>query len=113
MRGRSRAASVTGRPQLNGEEMMTGSLRRATATMLTGAALPLAGAVPAGAVPAAPVPAGPAAERAAAGGWRLYRTIALPGKSVLLNSVEAAGPADAWSAGLISGPQDLHPRALL
>jgi hypothetical protein len=86
--------------------MISSSLARVSAVGLAAATALLAGPVPAGSASAA-------RPQATASSWRLLAAVAQRGQSVLLGTIDAVGPADAWAAGLIGGPKEQHQRALL
>jgi hypothetical protein len=77
---------------------MTSSLRRGAALAVSGGALALA---------ATGMPAYAGVTPAAGDGWRVYQTISVPGRSVLLGSLDAVSASDAWVAG-VSGNAKLY-----
>jgi hypothetical protein len=75
---------------------MISSMRRRTAMAVAGSVLALGGGTfAAGSARALSASAG-------ATGWRVNQTVSIRGKSVLLNDIDAIGPADAWVTGQVS-----------
>jgi hypothetical protein len=82
------------------------AFHRRSALALLGAVVTLGGLVSAGA--AAATDSGGSAGTDSGGsagagtGWRAVASVAVPHKSVLLWNVDAVGPADAWTAGVVN-----------
>jgi hypothetical protein len=77
---------------------MDASGTRKTALALLGAAVTLGGLLTAGSASAAATGAG----IGTAAGWRVFASVSIPHKSVLLGNVDVLGPADAWVAGIVN-----------